>query len=308
MRVLFFGTPEFAVDSLEDLADSRHNIVAVVCQPDRRAGRGRRMEKPPVARTAEARGIPIVQPERLSAGDVWSIFEEYSPEIGVVVAYGKILPRRVLEIPPRGFVNVHASLLPWHRGAAPIARAILAGDAETGVSIMQLDEGVDTGPVYAVRKTDIDPDETAGELGARLAHLGAGLLLEVLEGIEAGSLAPRPQEGEPSYAPPLAKEDGRIAWTGNARDVHDRVRGTNPWPGATARFRDGEVRIWRTALAPVEDSGPPGEVLRAKKNLLRVASASGAVDLLELQRPGKKRVSARDFINGARVKPGERFG
>lgn len=307
MRLVFFGTPAFAVDSLEALADSRHDVGACVCQPDRPAGRGRRVETPPVGQAARARGIPLLQPERLRAEEMRSLFEAHGAEIGVVVAFGKILRPRVLAIPARGFVNVHGSLLPRHRGAAPVARAILAGDKETGVSIMRLDAGMDTGPVFLSRSTPIGPDETAGELSGRLAAIGAKTLLEALDAIEKGVLEPRPQEGEPTLAPPLTKEDGRIDWARDAKAIHDRVRGVNPWPGAEATFRDKPVRIWATS--PAEGGfGEPGEVVEVSKARLRVAAATGAVDLLGLQLPGKKRVSFRDFVNGTRLRAGEMFG
>jgi methionyl-tRNA formyltransferase len=309
MKLLFFGTPGFALASFRALEGSRHEVAAVVCQPDRPAGRGLRQERPPVACECLDLGRPLVQPEKLTRAGMEELFRETGAELGVVVAYGKILRPWMLALAPRGYVNVHASVLPKYRGAAPIARALVAGEAETGVSVMRLDEGMDTGPVYFSRKTAVGPDETAGELEARLAEIGAAALLEALDGIEAGTLAPRPQEGEPSLAPMLAREDGRIRWADPAKAVHDRVRGVNPWPGGTAVFRGQELRVWRTAVAGAEAGGPgpPGRILEAGKGTLRVACGSGAVELRELQWPGKRRVGAADFLNGSRVKAGEAF-
>ena len=307
MRILFFGTPEFALPSFRALTESRHEIVGVLCQPDRPTGRGRKTESPPVGRICAEFGVPLHQPETLRREAMEPIFRDTRADAGVVVAYGKILRKWLLDLPQFGFLNVHPSILPRYRGVAPIARAIMGGEKETGVSIMALDEGVDTGPVYLARKTAIGPDETAGELGERLAVLGAEALLETLERIEGGGSTPNPQEGAFSHAPALEKGDGRIAWSDPAASIHDRVRGVNPWPGGTAGFREGEVRIWRTALSEAGGKGSPGEVVRAKKGTLTVMTGEGALDLVELQRPGKKRGSASDFINGTRVKPGESF-
>jgi methionyl-tRNA formyltransferase len=317
MRLLFFGTPDFALPSLEALRGSRHEVVGVVCQPDRPVRRGRRMDTPPVGRICRETGLRLHQPEKLEREPVRALFRESGAEAGVVVAYGKILKPWCLDLAPRGFINVHASLLPKYRGAAPIARAVIDGEKETGVSIMALDEGMDTGPVYAARACPIGPDETAGELSARLAALGAETLVETLDAMEAGGLEPRPQEGTPSeprpqegtpsMAPPLEKSDGRLRWDRTAREIHDQVRGVNPWPGGTAGFRDGEVRIWRTALAEAAEGGQAGEVVVARKGILRVAAGAGSLELVELQLPGKKKVGARDFLNGTRLKPGEMF-
>jgi methionyl-tRNA formyltransferase len=260
-----------------------------------------------VGRACEEFEVELHQPETLEREALEGLFRATRAEVGVVVAYGKILRKWLLDLPRFGFLNVHASILPWYRGVAPIARAIMGGEKETGVSIMGLDEGVDTGPVYLVRKTAIGPDETAGELGGRLAVLGAEALLEALEGIEEGKRTPEPQEGESSYAPALEKGDGRIEWNDSAAAIHDRVRGVNPWPGGTVRFREGEVRVWRTSLSEAEEKGAPGEVVRAKKGTLTVMTGEGALDLVELQRPGKKRGPASDFINGMRVKKSEVF-
>jgi methionyl-tRNA formyltransferase len=236
-----------------------------------------------------------------------ALLRDTRAEAGVVVAYGKILRKWLLDSLPFGFLNVHASILPKYRGAAPVARAIIAGERETGVSIMQLDEGMDTGPVFCVKRTPIDLEETAGELMARLAGIGAEALIEVLDGLAAGTRKPKPQEGEGSLAPSLVKEDGRIRWEASAREIHDRIRGVNPWPGGTALFRDGEVRVWRSSLSPEGGGGDPGEIQVARKTILRVATGEGSVDLRELQLPGKKRVQSGDFINGTHVKAGERF-
>lgn len=308
MRVVFLGTPEFAVPSLEALLASRHEVAGVVCQPDRPAGRGRRTERPAVAHSCDAAGAVLHQPEALRREETTAFFRETGADVGVVVAFGRILKPWLLALPRHGFVNVHASILPRYRGAAPVARALLDGARETGVSIMRLDEGMDTGPVYDLRTTAVGPDETAGELAARLADLGARALLEVLDGIEAGTATPRAQEGEPSLAPPLVKEEGRLDWSLAAARLHDRVRAFNPWPGAVTVFRGAPLQLWRTRIADAEAPGAPGTILAAPKGVLRVAAGMGALDLIQLQLPGKKRVDARDFLNGARVRPKEVLG
>ncbi|MHC5037065.1 MAG: methionyl-tRNA formyltransferase [Planctomycetota bacterium] len=307
MRILFLGTPEFARRSLDALMASTHEVVHAICQPARPVGRGRKRGSPPIAETCVDCGIPLSQPEKLKRSELEALLRDTRAEAGVVVAYGKILRKWLLDSLPFGFLNVHASILPKYRGAAPVARAIIAGERETGVSIMQLDEGMDTGPVFCVKRTPIDLEETAGELMARLAGIGAEALIEVLDGLAAGTRKPKPQEGEGSLAPSLVKEDGRIRWEASAREIHDRIRGVNPWPGGTALFRDGEVRVWRSSLSPEGGGGDPGEIQVARKTILRVATGEGSVDLRELQLPGKKRVQSGDFINGTHVKAGERF-
>ncbi|MHC4780525.1 MAG: methionyl-tRNA formyltransferase [Planctomycetota bacterium] len=307
MRILFFGTPEFAVPSFNALVESRHEVVGVVCQPDRPSGRGRNPAHPPVGGVCSDLGLPLLQPEKLRPEELERLFKEHCADAGVVVAYGKILRKWLLGLPRRGFINVHASILPRFRGAAPVARAVMEGEKETGVSIMFLDEGIDTGPVYLVKNTPIGPDETAGELETRLSEMGAEALVEALDGIEEGTLSARPQEGEASYASLLTKEDGILDWDAPAAKIHDRVRGVNPWPGARATFRDGPVRIWRTSRTDEPCEEEPGRVILARKSLLRVAAGRGALDIQELQLPGKRRVGPADFINGTRLKAGERF-
>lgn len=304
MKIVFFGTPEFALPSLRRLLESRHRVVAGICQPDKPGGRGLKSLRPPVSGLCEQCGIALRQPDRLTKEEMKALFAETGAEAGVVVAYGRLLRQWLLDVPKLGFINVHASLLPRHRGASPIARAIIAGDEVTGVSIMKLDAGMDTGPVYASADTPIGREETAGELAGRLAAMGGELLVKTLDALEAGGALPVPQEGEATLAPPLSRDDGRIDWTRPAKRIHDLVRGVNPWPGAFAGFRGRELRLWKTAVAP-EGSGSPGEILAARKNLLRVAAGAGALDLLELQWPGKKRLGPSDFINGARVTAGQ---
>lgn len=307
MKVVFFGTPDFALTALRAVLESRHEVVATVCQPDRPGGRGLKTLKPPVGSLCESRGVSVLQPKKLRFSEMESLFRTTGAKIGVVVAYGKILSGKILDLPGEGFVNVHASILPRHRGASPVSAAIIAGDARTGVSIMKLDEGMDTGPLFRVVETPIDPMETAGELSARLAQLGARTLVEVLDSIEEGKAVAVPQSGDHSLAPLLTKDDGMIDWSAPARRIHDLVRGVNPWPGAFCGFRGGRVNIWRTEVSP-SGAGRPGEVIQVGKDLLRVAAGAGAVDVLEIQAPGKKRLGPGDFINGARVSAGDLFG
>lgn len=305
MRAIFFGTPQLAVPSLEavhEIAD----VVRVICQPDRPAGRGMRLRPPPLKVRALELGLDVEQPRKVKTDDFAASLRALEADVAVVVAYGRILPRAVLDAPRRGCVNVHASLLPRWRGAGPIQWAIVHGDRETGVCLMQMDDGMDTGPVIACESTPIDPDETAAELGARLSAMGASLLREMLPAWVDGAVeATRQDDAGATMAPLLKKEDGRIDWRESARAVHDRVRGLSPWPGAFTEVRGATVKVHRTEVESEEGAAaPPGTVLALGAEGVEVACGRGVVALTELQLEGKRRLPAQRFVAGQSWEPG----
>ncbi|RMF11433.1 MAG: methionyl-tRNA formyltransferase [Alphaproteobacteria bacterium] len=309
LRLAFMGTPDFAVPALERLIAEGHDLRLVLTQPPRPAGRGHRLRRSPVHELAERHGIPVHTPERLK-GDA-AIVEELTGldlDVAVVVAYGLILPREVLEAPRLGALNIHASLLPRWRGAAPIQRAILAGDRETGITIMKMDEGLDTGPILARRAIAIRPDETAGTLHDRLAALGAEMIAEVLPAYAFGSLTPRPQPQEGvTYARKIEKRETRIDWGEDAPALARRIRAFSPAPGARA-WLDGEplkILMARPSGHVGKEGAPPGTVLAASP--LVVACGDGAVEITRLQRPGRAPLEAEEFLRGFRIEPGMRF-
>jgi methionyl-tRNA formyltransferase len=309
LRVVFFGTPEFAVPSLGALLDGPAQVVAVVCQPDRPAGRGRHMHAPPVKLLAESRGVPVAQPVKIRTPKFLSFLERARPDLGVVAAYGRILPRVLLDVPRLGFINVHASLLPKYRGAAPIQWAIVRGERVTGVTIMQMNERMDEGDILLQRETPIGAEETYGELQARLALLGAEALGAALDACAHGSLVPRPQDSRvATLAPIIRKEDGEIDWTRSAEEIGRRVRGFNPWPSAFTHLPDG--RILKIHRARAAGSGPgelPGTVV-AVGDRIAVATGGGLLLIEELQLEGRKRLSAAEVSRGGAVGVGVRFG
>jgi methionyl-tRNA formyltransferase len=309
VRIVFFGSGAFAVPCLEALAASGHELAVLVTQPDREKGRGRQLSPPPLKPVAQALGIPVLQPPRVREPDARAAIAALRPELCVVVAYGQILPRALLEVPPRGMVNVHASLLPRYRGAAPIQWAIARGETVTGVSTMLLDEGLDTGPVLLQRELAIGPEETARELTPRLARLGAELLLETLARLAEGSLAPTPQDPAlATLAPLLRKEDGRVDWGRPAQEIACRVRGFDPWPGVAAGFSGRSVRLVRVRVEPALPPVEPGTVVSADATGLVVACGSGtALRLLEVQPESRRPMPAAAFAAGARLRPGARF-
>jgi methionyl-tRNA formyltransferase len=309
-RAVFFGTPAFAVPSLVSLS-SVAEVVAVVCQPDRPAGRGNAIQAPAVKVAATERGLPVRQPEKLRDGVVAAWLRELALDVAVVVAYGRILPPDVLAAPRAGCLNVHASVLPRHRGAAPIQWAILAGDDETGVTLMQMDAGLDTGPTLAVRRTPIGPDETAAELSGRLSHLGAELVRDELARHLAGGTTPVAQDNAAAtLAPLLTKELGRIDWRQTARQVHDRVRGLQPWPGCSTTLGARRLIVSQTRLddPPPVVAGAPGEVVAVARDRVWVATSHGLVGLTELQFEGKRRMTAREFMAGHPLRTGMMLG
>jgi methionyl-tRNA formyltransferase len=304
--VVFFGTPDFAVPSLDSLVAAGHQLLTVVAQPDRPKGRGQQLAAPPTVVRARELGIPVRQPKAVRSGPFFEWFTQAAgADVAVVVAYGRILPRAILEAPRFGCINVHGSLLPHYRGAAPIQRALLAGDQETGVCTMQMSEGLDEGDVLLCRRTPIGEMETGPELWARLAQIGAEALVETLAGIE--SLPRIPQDhARATFAPPLTKADGLIDWSRPARAIHAQIRGVDPWPGAFSSLRGEVLKIWRAR--PVEaPSGEPGTLIEVGRRLV-VATGDGALELLEVQLAGKSRRSGAELCNGARLSPGLRLG
>ena len=307
-QVAFAGTPDFAVPCLRSLLAGGCNVSLVLTQPDRPAGRGRSLTRSPVKRAALAHGLEVRQPRRLDSGAVpedWGV----APDLLVVAAYGLLLPPWLLQWPRLGAVNVHASLLPRWRGAAPIQYAILAGDAETGASIMQMDSGLDTGPVYSRRNVTIEAGETAGMLHDRIARLGAELLVETLPGILYGDLQPEPQDDAlATRAPRIEKREGVLDWTRPAVELERRVRAFNPWPVSETCTRGGQrLRIWEAAALEGLPDEPPGSVIRAGPDSIDVATGDGILRIRSLQRPGGRVMGARAFVN-AHPLEGESFG
>jgi methionyl-tRNA formyltransferase len=315
IRLVFLGTPEFALPTLQVLLDCPDvDVVGVITQPDRPAGRGRRLTPPPVKQAAVDAGIPVWQFERIRRNpQALAVLEELKPDVGVVVAFGQILPPEFFGTPPHGMLNVHASVLPKYRGAAPIVHALLNGERETGVSIMKIDAGMDTGGVLGVLKVPIGVETTAGELEAILAGRGAELLAEVLPEYIEGRLVPVPQDPEgASYAPMIRREDARVDWNRSAREIHNRIRAMNPTPGAYCCWRGQELKLWRSLPGPrvpaPPQGGRPGSIVLAEDGQIGVLCGDGRlVTVTELQVPGRRRLSARDFINGMRLSAGELF-
>jgi methionyl-tRNA formyltransferase len=303
MRVLFYGTPAFALPALHALL-ARHQVVAVVTQPDRPAGRGQRAQASPVKAVAVAHGIPVVQPARLRDPGWSERLAEHAADVAVVVAFGQILPRAVLDVPRRGSINVHASLLPRYRGAAPIAWAIIRGERESGITTFQMDEGMDTGSVLLQRAVAIGPGETAGELAERLAVLGADVLLETLDRL--GTLTPCPQDSRAAtLAPRLRKEDGLLDWTESAARLAARVRGLNPWPGAVTSGPAGRLLIWRAEAS--QGTGEPG-VLTETAGRLAIGTGQGLLLPVEVQPENRRAMSWDAYLRGSRLGPGARLG
>jgi methionyl-tRNA formyltransferase len=301
LRIAFAGTPEFALPALDALAASTHTLVGVLTQPDRRAGRGRTVRASPVKQRALALGLPVAQPQKLSAEADWLALRDWRADLLVVVAYGLLLPRAVLALPRLGCLNIHASLLPRWRGAAPIQRAILAGDSETGVTIMQLDAGLDTGPTYAQQSVPIGPDVTGAELQALLAERGAQLLLQVIAALAEGRATASAQSAlGVSYAAKLEKRDALIDWTAPAIQVARQVRACNPWPVAQTLMRGESLRIWqaRPLAAPADPKAVPGSVLGLDSGRLLVQCGAGQLAIERLQCAGRRIVGAADFAHG----------
>jgi methionyl-tRNA formyltransferase len=306
-RVIFMGTPDFACPTLQTLVDRGEHVVAVVTQPDRPKGRGQKLMPPPVKELALKHGIPVYQPAKVREPDVIELLRKLLPDVIVVVAFGQILPKALLEIPTLGCINVHASLLPRYRGAAPLNWCIINGENETGVTTMLMDVGLDTGPMLLKRSTPIDENEDIVSLHDRMSVMGAELLSETLDGLRAGTIMPKDQDSSQScYAPMLKKEDGQINWHRDARSINNQVRGLVVWPGAYTSLNDQVLKIFRTRVS--EGSGLPGLVLRADKKGLEVACLTGSLIIEELQLAGKKRLDAASFLSGYTISEGIQLG
>ena len=307
LRLVFMGSPEFAVPSLRATI-ARHRVVLVMTQPDKPAGRGHRLTAPPVKRVAEEAGIQVLQPRSARSAEVAETLRATEADLAVVVAYGKILPRAVLDAFPKGCVNVHASLLPAYRGAAPIQWSIIRGERETGVTIMKLDEGMDTGPMLLTRREPIRDDDTAGSLARRLSEIGAEALIEALAAIEQGTAIEVPQDHAlASYAPLLSKAHGRVDWTLSAREVSDLVRGADPWPGAATTLRGEPLKLYGATAVDAEGQGP-GVVLAVDDGGAVIACGAGAVRIAQLQLPGGRRMSAVELARGRGLPVGTVLG
>lgn len=310
MRFLFMGTAEFACPTLQALVASEHAALAVVTQPDRPRGRGRQPAMTPVKRAALDLALPILQPESLRRGAAIDALAALQPDIIVVVAYGNILPPKVLALPPYGCVNLHASLLPKYRGPAPINWALIDGETESGYTIIQMDAHVDTGPMLSREVLTVPPDEDAMSLGQRLAERGASGMVRVLSDLKRGGLQAQPQPDKGvSKAPKLTRELGRLDWRAPARSLHNRVRGLVPWPGCTAMYGDMDVKIWRATVDETPATAPPGTVVSVTADGVRVACGDQRQLLLQdIQPANRRRMSAQAFAQGYRLQQGDRFG
>lgn len=305
------GTPDFAVPSLEALLRSGDEVVGVVTQPDRPKGRGQVVIASPVKRVAERTGLPVLQPLKMKDPVFVEALRAWRPEVIVVAAFGRILPKIIIDLPSKGCINVHGSLLPKYRGAGPIQWAIINGEGETGITTMQMDEGMDTGAMLLQEAVAIDPDDTAGSLSSKLAEVGGRLLIETLHGLKAGTLHPRPQDhSQATMAPLLKKEDGAIDWTLPAERIANRLRGLSPWPGAYAYVNGERWTIWKGSALPADPSrglpsGPPGTILAAGKDGLVVMTGQGWLKILEVQPANSRRMTVSQYLAGHAVTPGQ---
>jgi methionyl-tRNA formyltransferase len=311
LTIIFCGTPAFALPSLRDLIDQPDfQIAGVVTQPDRPRGRGKEVASSPVKDAAAAAGIPVYQPQKIRAEESYEYFRNAEPDAVVIIAYGQIIPARLIEIPRLGWINLHGSLLPKYRGAAPIHWAVASGETRTGLTTMRIDAGLDTGPMLLKHETEIAPDETAPELYARLAEAGAALIVKTLRGLASGTITPTPQDNShATLAPPLKKEDGRINWSLPAQTIYNRIRGFQPWPGAFTTFRGKQCAIWGKP-APRQSVliSTPGTIRTNGGDVDVTCAEETALRLEFVQLEGRNKISAREFANGARLQSNERFG
>jgi len=313
LRIVFCGTPAFALPTLNHLiAQPDFQIEAVVTQPDRPRGRGHEVSSSPVKDAALDAGIAVYQPEKIKSESAHNFFKRVAPDAVVIIAYGQIISQALLDIPRLGWINVHGSLLPKYRGAAPVNWAVVNGETRTGVTTMQVNAGLDTGPILLKYETEIGPDETAPQLAARLAEAGAPLIAETLRKLDRGELTPEPQDdSQATLAPLLKKEDGRIDWSQPAQAIYNRIRGLQPWPGAFTAFRGKNCHIWGKPAVDAIQAQPPapsGAIVASPGELTVVCGGNTALRLEFLQVEGRKRVNSREFASGARIVPNDRFG
>lgn len=309
MRIVFMGTPEFAVPSLEALLNSADQIVGVVCQPDRPKGRGHQLVAPPVKLAAERAGVPVLQPLKIRTPEFLQALSSWKPDVIAVAAYGRILHAPILQLPPMGCVNVHGSLLPKYRGAAPVQWAVINGETETGITTMLMDEGMDTGAMLLQAKLDILPEDTAGTLAPRLAMLGGRLLIDTFVQLKAGTLVPTKQDDQQAtMAPLLKKEDGLINWTLSATSLANRVRGLSPWPGAHTFLGDERWNIWKAVTHESVTTDTPGTIVVVNKQSIQVATGEGLLEIREIQTANSKRMAVAQFLAGHRVTVGQQLG
>ena len=299
MRIVFMGTPEFAVPSLEALLKSDDQVVGIVTQPDRPKGRGQQLSLSPVKVIAQREGLPLLQPTKMKDPGFMAELSGWKPDVIAVAAFGRILPPAILSLPPRGCINVHGSLLPKYRGAGPIQWALINGETETGITTMLMDEGMDTGAMLLQASMAINPDDTAGSLSARLAEIGGRLLVDTLARLKAGTLAPRPQDhSQATLAPLLKKEDGAINWAMSALSIANRIRGLTPWPGAFTFLNADRWTIWRAAAISEATALPPGQITALRKDAIHVATGQGVLAIHELQPANSRRMPAAQYLAG----------
>jgi len=312
LRIAFFGTPEFAVPSLKALIDSRHVVAGVITQPDRAKGRGQHLQASPVKQLALSHGVPVLQPERLREPAFLTSLRDWKTDLGVVAAYGKILTDEVLQIASMGLINVHASLLPKYRGAAPVHRAVMAGDTKTGITIMRVVKALDAGPMLAVGELAIGDEQTSVEVEQGLALIGASLLPGVVENLAKGTVQGVDQdESQATYAPKIQKSDGVVDWTAPAKVIHDQIRGLFPWPHAFTQLGTVRCLLLESQAVTLGTPGPselsPGTVIEARGDNLSVQTGDGLLRILRLQPEGRRPMTTRDFLSGHRLSPGEHF-
>ena len=307
MRIVFFGTPDFAVRSLERLVASGEDVVSVVTQPDRVKGRGHKLSSPPVKEIAIAHGIPVLQPAGIRSEEFFKTVAGMKPDIIVVVAYGRIIPPDMLALPPKGCINVHASLLPKYRGAAPIQWSIVRGELKTGATTMLMDGGIDTGDILLMEETEILPEDNAVTLGSRLSEIGADLLITSIRGIVQGTVRPVSQAGESTYAPIIRKEDGKIDWAASAREIFNLTRGMYPWPGGQCVFEGEKITIIQSRVADADSGETAGSIVKIHGDEIHVATGKGILALLELKPEGKKTMTGAAFARGRHIREGMKF-
>lgn len=310
MKLVFMGSGRFAVPSFRALLDSSHTVTALITQPDKPAGRGHAIHAPPTKTLALERSVPVHQPKKMRDPESVALIQELAPDCIIVAAYGQIIPNSILDIPPKGIINVHGSLLPAYRGAAPIQWAIVRGETETGITTMQMDEGLDTGAILLQKKIPIEPENTSASLEDKLALVGAELILETLTGWEANTIAPRPQDdSQATLAPRMKPEDALVDWNRSATEIECAIRGFNPWPVAHTTFQGRTVKLWNAAVEPDgEGEGHPGEILSVSgEGLLVRCGGESYLRLLDVQAEGRKRMAANAFARGQRLTAGDRF-